>query len=201
MFDYGTGPEPRSSQVWAIRPKENAPGFVLEIVLPKSGTYTLVINDLKNDGTDFTLGFYKNDIYGNTGDSRTGKLIQGTSYLGRPLFGDFFFSRWALTGTKNEEVTLILKPRKELEALDLAFNVINAQGESVVPIDRTAVADTIHTVYVLLFGYLIIMGYRALFRKSEAAQKKEEEKIKKPGRTVSIIGLVLLIFMLVFLLG
>jgi hypothetical protein len=200
MYDYSLDSKPKPTGVWSIEPMENNEGFILYINLPKTGVYDLIIYDLQNDGRPFRLGYYKNDIYGNTEDTGVGKLVNGTQYGGTSLLEQVPFDRWVFTGSKNEERTIILVPNEDAKMLDLSFNVVNAKQESIVPVDRKSIADIIHGIYVVLFGSLIVIGYRALFRKSEEIQVSDTESGKKVGKTVAIIGLIIALLMVLFFL-
>ena len=201
MFDYSMDSEPRPTGVWSMEPTEDGQGFVLYINLPKTGLYDLIINGIQNANIPFTLGYYKNDIYGNTEDTGTGKLVVGTAYSGRSFLEQIPFDRWVFTGGKNENKTLILEPYETASNLDLSFDVINSKQESIVPIDRTAVANLIHWLYVLLFGYVIYIGYRSLFKRSEQVQVSDSEPGKKGGKIVAIAGLVIFILIILYFLG
>jgi len=200
MFKYSDNPleAPISTDVWEFEPLENNQGFLLYIDLPKTGQYTLIIkNEVPEKDTYFSLGFFKTDSYGMTENISKGKLIEGIMHEGKFMSDDKPIDSWTFTAKKNDEITLAIHPKEEH---DLAFNVVNARQESVVPIDRTAVANIIHWLYVILFGYAIFIGYRAIFRKSEEAIVLNEHAGNKAGKVVSVIGLIILILMILILL-
>ena len=162
------------------------------MVLKESGDYLLIVgNDKPSAARKVSLGFYNDNLSGSV-DASTGKLINGSvyhgiSFLGRP------FNRWSFTGKRNEETTLFLTPNNR--NLDIAFNVVNSDQESIIDIDRNAVANIIHWLYVLLFGYVIFVGYKALFRKSEEAAVVNVNAGSKAGRIASVIGIVIFIML------
>ena len=146
----------------------------------------------------YTLGFFKYDIYGQYKEVSTGILMDSTWYLGTSVLTEEPFEKWTLAKTDNKELTLFVAPTDEV---DLAFNVVNSKGDSVVPIDRASLADIIHALYIILFGYIIVVGYRGLFRKS-LKQASDAQPGKRAGKIVAVIGLLLfMILIIVFLTG
>ena len=160
--------------------------------LKESGDYLLVIgNDTPTETRKIRLGFY-NENLSERSDTRTGELTDGTVYEGMSFLGQAF-NRWNFVGKRNSEVSLVLSPTNR--NLDIAFNVVNSDQESIIDIDRNAVANIIHWLYVLLFGYVIFIGYKALFRKSGEVAVVNENAGSKAGRIASVIGLVIFILL------
>ncbi|MDX1314613.1 MAG: hypothetical protein R3356_03855 [Eudoraea sp.] len=188
------------TEFWQMEILEDNAGFLLGIDLPKTGNYTLVINNTNPDLEDiYTLGFFKYDIYGQYKEVSTGILLDSTWYLGTSVLTEEPFEKWTLAKTDNKELTLFVAPTDEV---DLAFNVVNGKGDSVVPIDRASLADIIHALYIILFGYIIVVGYRGLFRKSREKQASDAQPGKRAGKVVAVIGLLLfMILIIVFLTG
>ena len=194
MFKFSEGAS-IPTEFWQIEILEDNAGFILGMDLPKTGDYTLVINNTNPNLEDvYTLGLFKYDIYGQYKEVNTGILMDSTWYLGTSVSTDEPFSQWILTASDNKEITLFVAPTDDV---DLAFNVVNSKGESIVPIDRASLADIIHALYIVLFGYIIVIGYRGLFRKSEEKQVSEAEPGKKAGKVVSIAGLILFLALIV----
>ncbi|MBT8321585.1 MAG: hypothetical protein KJO90_07950, partial [Eudoraea sp.] len=196
IYSEETGSVP--TEIWEIEILEDNAGFILGIDLPKTGNYSMVINNTQpNEDDIFTLGFFKYDIYGQYKEVSTGVLRDSTWYLGMSVSKEIPFDSWTFTNTNNKELTLFVAP---MDDADLAFNVINSKAESVVPLDRTTLANIIHALYIVLFGYIIVIGYRGLLRKSEDIQKPEGEPGKKGGNIVAIAGLVIFLLVILFFL-
>ncbi|MCE2613856.1 hypothetical protein LVD13_12815 [Flavobacteriaceae bacterium D16] len=198
MFTYSekTGSVP--TEIWEIEILEDEAGFILSISLPKTGAYTLVISNTQpNIEEVYTLGYFKYDIYGQYKEVSTGILEDSTMYLGTSVANEEPFEQWTFTSTNNKEFTLYVVPTDDV---DIAFNVTNSKGESVVPIDRTSLANIIHALYIVLFGYIIVVGYRGLFRKREEQQVSDAEPGKKVGKIVAIVGLVIALLIVLFFL-
>ncbi|MCX2718809.1 hypothetical protein [Lentiprolixibacter aurantiacus] len=194
MFTYSEESGYVSTGIWELELLDDNAGFILSINLPKTGDYTLVIyNTQPNNEAGFTLGFFKYDIYGQYKETNSGILMDSTMYLGISMAKEEPFENWIFPGTKNKELTLFATPTSEV---DLAFNVVNEKGESIVPVDRTAVANIIHALYIILFGSLIAMGYRGLFRKSERAQEFSDDAGNRAGKIVAVIGLLIIVLIL-----
>lgn len=185
------------SGIWKLEEVPEDDGFFLYLDLPETDDYHVVIYIDSPNEKGFTLGFYRSDIDGNTVYTSSGILMDSTRYLGKSML-DETFTNWIFKGERNKKVSLFLAPTDP--KLDLGFNVVNENQESVVPVDRSAIANIIHWLYVLLFGYVIFIGYKGLFRKSEEAAVTNENTGTKAGNIASVIGLVIfLLFILAFI--
>ena len=77
---------------------------------------------------------------------------------------------WNFMGKKGDKIEVKVAP---LDSIDISFNVYK-EGESVVPIHNDNIVWPLRWLYIILFGYAVLTGYRAFFRK----KKKEEIPLK-----------------------
>jgi hypothetical protein len=156
--------------------------------LPESGKYHLVLNGLSNIDQEYSVGFFKNDHYGAYKNEDIGKISYGSKHLGSSYETGLAFDKWKFKGKRGESIEIQLTPRS---MHDVGFDLVGSDGESVVPIDKTTVANLIHWLYVILFGYIIIIGFRAFFRSSKTEVVINENEGSKTGRILAIIALVI----------
>lgn len=177
------------TELWYMEFDENNNPYFLGLYdLPESGKYHLLFNGLINIGQEYSVGFFKNDHYGAYQNEDVGKISYGNKHSG--LSSDntgIGFNKWKFKGKRGEIVEIQLTPSS---IHDVGFDVIGSNGESVVPIDKTTVANVIHWLYVILFGYIIIIGFRAFFRPSTTAVVINQNDGSKTGKILAIIALV-----------
>lgn len=159
--------------------------------LPESGIYHLILTELSNLDEEYWIGMYRSDHYGAAQSDVFGKLTYGTTYDAEVFSYDGLYQGydiWKFNGKMGEEIEILASPYPNY---DMSFDVFDSEGESVVPIDRTLVANIIHWVYVIFFGYIIIIGFRAFFRSSKSELVINENNGNRLGRLLAIAALVM----------
>jgi len=184
LFD-GQGEQ---TDIWTFEKNEEDNSMYIFLSLPETGKYRMVFNDLKNIGQTYSIGFYKIDFYGGVGNEDFGHISYGSAHKGIPLDdNNKGFNNWKFKGKAGDQIEIVVTPNSKH---DVAFDLVGSDGKSVVPIDKTTVANIIHWLYVIFFGYVIFIGFRAFFRSSKNVVVINENKGSKTGRILAIIALV-----------
>lgn len=182
-------PQGNPTDLWNMEFDDNNNAHFLGLYdLPESGKYHLVLNGLSNIDQEYSVGFFKNDHYGAYKNEDIGKISYGSKHLGSSYETGLAFDKWKFKGKRGESIEIQLTPSS---MHDVGFDLVGSDGESVVPIDKTTVANLIHWLYVILFGYIIIIGFRAFFRSSKTEVVINENEGSKTGRILAIIALVI----------
>lgn len=192
--------EGNPTDLWYMEFDENNNPIYLNLYdLPENGRYHLILDGLSNIDEEYSIGFYKNDPYGGAENDNYGKLSYNHKFQGLNFNDNLHFNYWKFLGKSGDEIEIELIP---VEGQDIAFDLLGSDGKSVVPIDRTTVANLIHWLYVIFFGYIIIIGFKAFFMSSKNNTVINENEGSKLGRIISIVTLVFTaIFILLYFLG
>ena len=134
---------------------------IAEFVLPSSGQYSFTLSNLMNISEEvqfygLALVFLNEQYYVATPEIKYNEKYEGNFTSG----GD-----WKFSGKVGDKLKLTVNS----PVVDLSFNIYK-EGESIIPIHNENYVPILKWIYVLFFGYAVVLGYMAFFKK----RKKEE---------------------------
>lgn len=137
-----------------------------EFELPQSGLYRFGNFSFRKNSETYTSDYYIKlssieQFYGQS-STKVPEIKYYETFTGK--FDNE--GSWNFMGKKGDKIEVRVEP---LDSIDIAFNVYK-NGESVVPIHNDNIIWPLRWLYIILFGYAVLTGYRAFFRKN----KKEE---------------------------
>jgi len=179
--------EDKQTDIWMYEPFEEENAGYISIRLPETGKYHLEFLELSKSEEKYSIGFYNYALDGVINNEDFAHISYGNSYKSGPLDESLIgFNKWKFRGNAGDKIEINVTPGK----IDVGFDIYDSTGKSVVPIDRTDVANVIHWLYVIFFGYIIFIGFRAFFRNSGSPVVLNENAGSKTGRILAIVGLV-----------
>ncbi len=175
---------------WELEYGEEEHSYYLSIYeIPENGKYHLIIENLLNIEEEYEIGFYRSDSPRAREEISSGKISFGNEYSGWSFDKLGVYYDWKFAGKRGEKIKIHIAPGPDN---DIGFDVVGSDGESVVPIDRSTIANAIHWLYVIFFGYVIVIGFRAFFKSSKNMTTINENEGSKLGRIIAIVVLVFL---------
>lgn len=153
---------------------------VVDFVLPRSGRFSFYLDFIQaEEDFNYTLGLARFVTQGTeTYDTEYYYESDGMLSYGENYEGSFDYNTWKFKGKKGDHLELMVRPLDPLDdTTDISFDVQNADGNSVVPIDNKYITTPIQWLYVLLFGTAVAIGFRAFFRKQKKVEPGSESTI------------------------
>lgn len=133
-----------------------------EFSLPSTGQFSFYLNNDVNIIENEEFYGLSLSIYDNENTSYPPEIRYNETYEGS------FFSNegdWKFKGKKGDNLILTVNSPDA----DISFNIFK-DGISIIPIHNEKIIPFLRGLYILSFGYAVLIGFRAFFRK----KKKEE---------------------------
>ena len=152
---------------------------ISDLRLPSNGEFSISVRGYEGSAGTYRLALTKasetvakNYLNQQGASFPTSGSLEYDQFVDSKVTQDNATSTWTFTGDEGDIISISVMPETEFDVL---FDVLNAEGKSILKEDQPNYTMGIGILYVLLIGAAVILGIRSLFRKSQKDVKQGEK--------------------------